>query len=97
MWDIKGFSAENKEGITIASAFKIFLDESRHQTNKIWVDQGSEFYKRLVKSKLHGNDIEMYLTHNEGKYVVAERFIRNLKTRFQAKVYDCGIKECAYQ
>ena len=27
------------------------------------------------------NNIEMYLTHNEGKSVVAERFIRTLKTK----------------
>ena len=27
------------------------------------------------------NDIEMYLTHNEGKFVVAERFIRMLKIK----------------
>ena len=27
------------------------------------------------------NDIEMYSTHNEGKSVVAERFIRTLKNK----------------
>ena len=27
------------------------------------------------------NDIEMYSMHNEGKSVVAERFIRTLKTK----------------
>ena len=27
------------------------------------------------------NDIEMYIIHNEGKSVVAERFIRALKTK----------------
>ena len=27
------------------------------------------------------NDIEIYLIHNEGKSVVAERFIRTLKTK----------------
>ena len=27
------------------------------------------------------NDIEMYSTHNEGKSVIAERFIRNLKDK----------------
>ena len=27
------------------------------------------------------NAIEMYSKHNEGKYVVAERFIRNLKNK----------------
>ena len=33
-----------------------------------------------MKSRLQDNDIEMYSTHNEGKSVVAERFIRTLKT-----------------
>ena len=32
-----------------------------------------------MKSWLEKNDIEMYSTHNEGKSVVAERFIRTLK------------------
>ena len=27
------------------------------------------------------NNIEMYLTYNEGKFVVAERFIRTLKNK----------------
>ena len=34
------------------------------------------------------NNIEMYSTHNEGKSVVAERFIRTLKN----KNYDLNIK-----
>ena len=35
------------------------------------------FFKKLLKE----NDIEMYSTHNEGKSVVAERFIRTLKNK----------------
>ena len=35
------------------------------------------FLKKLLKE----NDIEMYSTHNEGKSVVAERFIRTLKNK----------------
>ena len=31
-----------------------------------------------MKSWLQDNDIEMYLTHKEGKSVVAERFIKTL-------------------
>ena len=31
-----------------------------------------------MKSSLEKNDIEMYSTHNEEKFVVAERFIRTL-------------------
>ena len=53
----------------------------REKPNKIWVDEGSEFYNRLMKSWLEKNDIEMYSTHNEGKSVTAERFIRTLKSR----------------
>ena len=34
-----------------------------------------------MKSWLEKNDIEMYSTHNEGKSVVAERFIRALKNK----------------
>ena len=41
----------------------------------MWVNEGSEFYNKLMKSWLQDNDIEMYSSHNEGKSVVAERFI----------------------
>ena len=34
-----------------------------------------------MKSWLTDNDIEMYSIHNEGKSVVAGRFIRSLKTK----------------
>ena len=34
-----------------------------------------------MKSWLQDNDIEMYSMHNEGKSVVAERFIRTLKNK----------------
>ena len=47
--------------------------------NRIWVDKGSEFYNRSMKSFLQNNDVEMYSTHNEGKSVIAERFTRTLK------------------
>ena len=49
--------------------------------NLIWVDEGSEFYNSYFKKWLKYNDIEMYSTHNEGKSVVAERFIRTLKKK----------------
>ena len=47
----------------------------------MWIDKGVEFYNSSFKKWLKDNDIEMYLIHNEGKYVVAERFIRTLKTK----------------
>ena len=57
------------------------MKESNRKPNKIWVDKGSEFYNRSVKSWLGKNDIEMYSMHNEGKSVIAERFIRTLKNK----------------
>ena len=43
------------------------------------VDKGSEFYNNYFKKWLQDNDIVMYSTNNEGKSVIAERFIGTLK------------------
>ena len=71
---------KDKRGISIVNAFQKIISKGR-KPNKIWVDQGGEFYNNLFKRFLKINNIEMYSTHNEGKSVVAERFIRTLKTR----------------
>ena len=68
-----------KKGITITNAFQKILKESNRKPNKIWVDKDCEFYNRLMKSWIEENDIEIYLIHNEQKFVIAERFIRTLK------------------
>ena len=47
----------------------------------IWVDKGSKFYNNSFKKWLKNNDTEMYSTHNEEKSVIAERYIRTLKTK----------------
>ena len=60
--------------------FKKIITEGR-KPNKIWVDQGSEFYNSSFKRILKINSIEMYSTYNEGKSAVAERFIRTLKNK----------------
>ena len=72
---------KDKKGISIVNAFQKILKESDRKPNKIWVDKGSEFYNSSFKKWLKDNDIEMYLIHNEGKSVVAERFIRTLRTK----------------
>ena len=70
---------KDQKGITITNAFQKILDELNHKPNKILVDKGSEFYNRSMKLWLGKNDIEIYSTHNEGKFVFAERFIKTLK------------------
>ena len=72
---------KDKRGISIVNAFQKIISKGR-KPNKIWVDQGSEFYNNSFKDFLKTNNIEMYSTYNEGKSVLAERFIRALKTRF---------------
>ena len=67
--------------MTITNAFQKILKESNRKQNKIWVDKGSKFYNNSFKKWLKDNDIEMYSMQNEGKSVVAERFIRTLKTK----------------
>ena len=72
---------KDKKGVSIVDAFQKILDDLNRKPNKIWVDKGSEFYNNSFKKWLKDNDIEMYSIHNEGKSVVAERFIRTLKTK----------------
>ena len=72
---------KDKKGISIVNAFQIILKESKKKPNKIWVDKGSEFYNSSFKKWLRDNSIEMYSTHNKGKSVIAERFIRTLKNK----------------
>ena len=57
------------------------MKESNWKPNKIWVDKGSEFYNSSFKNWLKDNDIEIYSIHNKGKSVLAERFIKTLKTK----------------
>ena len=71
---------KDKKGTSIVNAFKEIISGQR-KPNKIWVDQGSEFYNRFFKDFLKINNIEMYSTYNEGKSPVAESFIRTLKNK----------------
>ena len=72
---------KDKKWTSIFNAFKKIISGQR-KPNKIWVDQGSEFCNKSFRDFLKINNIEMYSTCNEGKSVIAERFIRTLKTRF---------------
>ena len=41
---------KDKKGISITNAFQKILDESYSKPNEIYVDKGSKFYNRLMKS-----------------------------------------------
>ena len=70
---------KNKKKATTVNGFQSI--DSTRTPNKIWIDQVSEFYNMSFKKWLDENDIEMYSTHNEGKSVVAERFISTLNNK----------------
>ena len=65
--------------------FKNILDDSKRKPNKIWVDKGSEFYNRSMKSWLGKNEIKINSIYKEGKSVVSERLIGTFKNR----IYKC--------
>ena len=74
------FLLKDKRWITVVNAFQKIISKER-KPNKLSADQGGEFCNRFLKRFLKINNIEMYSTYNEGKYVVAERFIRTLKNK----------------
>ena len=68
-----------KKLLQLLKLFKIVLNKPKRKPIKNWVDKGSEFYNISIKLLFQDNDIELCSTHNEGKIVVAERFVRSLK------------------
>ena len=80
----------DKKGISIVNAFNKIIKQSNRKPNKIWVDQGGEFYNHVFKKWLSDNDIIMYSIYNEGKSVVAERFIRTLKNKLYKHMTATG-------
>ena len=44
------FFFKYKQDITIINVFQKYSDEPNDKPNKIWIDKGSEFYNRLMKS-----------------------------------------------
>ena len=71
----------DKKSFTNTNVLQKDLNDSGRKADKICVDKYSEFYNSSTKSRLQDNDIEMYSTYNEGKSVVAERFVRTLKNK----------------
>ena len=64
-----------EKGKTVLNGFIEIVSEFYRKPNKLWVDQGREFYNQLMQEWLENNDILVYSTYNEGKSVIADRFI----------------------
>ena len=81
---------KDEKGISIVNVFNKIIKQSNRKPNKIWVDQGGEFYNNVYEKWLSDNDINMYSTYNEGKSVVAEIFIRTLKNKLYKHMTATG-------
>ena len=79
-----------KKRISIVNTSQKIISEGR-KLNQIWVDQGSEFYNNLFKQFLKINNTKMYSTYIEGKSVVAERFIRTLKSKIFKQIISKNV------
>ena len=53
---------KDKNSKTVLNAFIAIVNESNRKQNKLWVDEGREFYSKLMQEWLDNNDILMYYT-----------------------------------
>ena len=80
------FSPNMLNSKTVLNVFIKIVNECNCKPNKLWVDQGREFYNKFMQEWLDNNDMLMYSTHNEGNLVVNEKFIKRLKTKIYKKM-----------
>lgn len=72
---------KNKKGPTVAGAFNEIFKSSKRSPEMLWVDKGSEFYNSYVNELLNSKGIKLYLTENEEKSSVVERWNRTMKEK----------------
>ena len=63
--------------------------------NNLRVNQGRIFYNKRTQKLLGNNNTLMYSAHNEGKSVIAERFIKTLKTKTFNPIQDLPFQGCS--
>ena len=76
---------KGKKVETVLNDFIKIVNKSNRKPNKLWVDQRRQFYNKLMIKWLDSNDVSMYSTNNEGNSVIAERFIKTLKSKIIKK------------
>ena len=46
-----------EKGKTVFNEFIEIVNESNRKVNKLWVDEGRQFYKKVIQEQLENNDI----------------------------------------
>ena len=74
-----------RKGKAVLNAFIERVIESNRKQNKLWFDRGKKFYNKLIQEWLDNNLFLMFSTHNKGKSVIAEWFIKTSKAKIYKK------------
>ena len=70
---------KSKTGPAVAEALESIF--KRRNPKKLWVDEGGEFYNKVLDPILKKRGIKIYSTHNDEKCSVVERWNRTIKTQ----------------
>ena len=72
----------DKKCITITHTFQNVLDESNRKLNKIWLNKGSEFYNKSMKSRLEKKKRYRNVINSKRRTdSLPERFPKTLKNK----------------
>ena len=66
--------------------FTEIVNKSKCKPNKLWVVQGKGFGNNPMQKWFDNYETLMYSTHDEGRLVVAEMFIRTLTCKIYKKL-----------
>ena len=72
---------KDKKGTSIVNAFKKIFSDSNRKSNKIWVDQGSQFYNKSFKDFLKINNIKCIQHTMKENSLMMKDFFRTLKNK----------------
>lgn len=84
---------KNKSAKSVLDALKKIVQTSGRSPQHIWSDKGKEFYNKEFQDWCKTNKITLYSTYGESKSVVAERFIRTLKTNIELYATSVGSRK----
>lgn len=71
---------KDKTGTKVKDMFDEIIGEVEDVPNRLWVDQGKEYFNKTFQNYLEKLGTVMYSTFSEHKASIAERFNRTLKT-----------------
>ena len=74
---------KDKKGETVAIAFKEIRKKSNRKPNKLWVDQGIEFYNQHMYKIFKFKDKDILEKDENGEEIILE----NYKVRYTNKLY----------